>query len=112
MFGHKLVVVVVVEADQELGLELLPLTAEQSVLMLSAQPAGGIITSEAGQGPNWPNLRHFFKQPNHNLLHNLARLLLDLLAQVGLLSNVFSKSKMTDGREAVAAFSSSSDTYR
>ena len=53
MFGHKLVVV---EADQELCLELLPLTAEQPVLMLSAKPAGGIITSEAGQGPNWPNL--------------------------------------------------------
>ena len=44
--GHKLVVVV--EADEDLSLELLPLDAEQAALLLAPKPAGGIITAQVG----------------------------------------------------------------
>ena len=47
IFGDKLVVVVV-KADEELGLELLPLKAEQAALLLPAKPARGVITAQAG----------------------------------------------------------------
>ena len=44
--GTKLVVVV--EADEDLSLELLPLDAEQAALLLAPKPAGGIITAQVG----------------------------------------------------------------
>ena len=54
MFGDKLVVVVV-EADEEVDLELLPLKAEQAALLLPAKPARGVITAQAG----WIKLAEF-----------------------------------------------------
>ena len=46
LMGTKLVVVV--EADEDLSLELLPLDAEQAALLLAPKPAGGIITAQLG----------------------------------------------------------------
>ena len=84
MFGvHNLVVVV--EADKELSLEFLPLKADQGVLLVTPKPAVYRIIN-------------VLRLETYNLLHNLPRLLLDLLTQVGFLSNNFSSmSRTTNG---------------
>ena len=83
MFVHNLVVVV--EADKELSLEFLPLKADQGVLLVTPKPAVYRIIN-------------VLRLETYNLLHNLPRLLLDLLTQVGFWSNNFSSmSRTTNG---------------
>ena len=88
--GHKLVVVV--EADEDLSLELLPLDAEQAALLLAPKPAWWVHHCSG-----WVSLRHFIEELKSNLLHNRPRVFLDLLTKVGLLSSVFSMSRRTTG---------------
>ena len=85
MFGVLHNLIVVVEADKELSLEFLPLKADKVGLLLTPKPAVYRIIN-------------VLRLETYYLLHNLPRLLLDLLTQVGFLSNNFSSmSRTTNG---------------
>ena len=88
----------VVEASNKLCSKTLSLKTDQLLLGLATKPAHTKLFPRSGK--IW----------KIDLLHKRPSLLFDLFTQVGLVSKVFSRSKVTKGLEAVATSRSSSAT--